>query len=103
MLCIICFPIFIHISANVIFKIIIWLLLNILTLRHKNGVYLYGSKTVEVLLKIQWIYVILLSPFVIGYFRGTWSEKGWELLYWKMHSWYGDKRRSRTKTGRYFF
>jgi len=49
-------------------------LLNKLTLRHKNGVYLYGSKNINVLLKIQWVFVILLSFFVIRNFRGTCSS-----------------------------
>jgi len=43
---------------------------------------------------MQWILVVLLSFFVIRYFRvhahlskcwrGTWSEKGWELLLWNV-------------------
>ena len=39
--------------------------IGILTLRHRNVVYLYSSKNVKVILKIQWIFVILLSLFVI--------------------------------------
>jgi len=67
---------------------------NKLTLRHKNRVYLYSSKFLKFLLKIQWIFVILLSHFVIGKFRdtsssveirGTWSEKGWEPLFVNCH------------------
>jgi len=55
-------------------KIIIYLLLNILTLRRKKGVYLYSSKNIKVLLKIQWIFVILLSLFVIRNFTGPCSS-----------------------------
>ena len=33
----------------------------ILTLRHKNAVYRYSYKYLKFLLKIQWIFVILLS------------------------------------------
>ena len=58
---------------NIIFKIIICLLLNILTSRPKNGVYLCSAKHLKVLLKTQWISVILLSLFVIRLFRGTCS------------------------------
>jgi len=36
---------------------------NKLSLRHKSGVYFYSSKNLEVLLKIQWIFAILLSLF----------------------------------------
>jgi len=43
-------------------------------LRHKNGVYLYSSKILKVLLKIQYIFGILLSLSVIGNFRGTCSS-----------------------------
>ena len=63
------------------------LLLNVLTLRHKNGVYLYSSKN---LIKIKWIYIVLLSLFVIRNFRSTCSSvemlkrymvrKGWKPL-----------------------
>jgi len=49
-------------------------MLNILTLRHKNGVYLYSSTNVKVLFKIHWIFVIVLSFFVIINFRGTCSS-----------------------------
>jgi len=42
----------------------------ILTLRHKYGGYLYSSKNTKDLIKIQWIFFILLSFFVIRYFRG---------------------------------
>jgi len=63
-----------------------------LTLWNKNGVYLYSSKNLKVLLKIQWIFVILLSVFVVirslrihthmpKCWRGTWSEKGCEPLF----------------------
>jgi len=41
------------------------------TLRNKHGVYLYSSENVKVLLKIQWIFIILLSLFVTRGFRGT--------------------------------
>ena len=50
------------------------LLLNKLTLRHKSEVYLYSSKNLNVLLKIQWVFVILLSLFVIRNIRGTCSS-----------------------------
>jgi len=46
---------------------------NKLTLRHKNGVYLYDSKILNVVLTIQKIVGILLSLFVIRNFRGTCS------------------------------
>jgi len=46
----------------------------ILTLRHKNAVYLYSSKVLKHLLKIRQIIGILLSLFVIGNFRGTRSS-----------------------------
>ena len=36
-----------------------------LPLRHKNVVYLYSSKNLKVLLKVQWIVLIFLSLFVI--------------------------------------
>jgi len=62
------------IFENLFSKIIICLLLNILTLRHKNGIYLFSYKNTKVLLKIQWIFVILLSFFVIRYFRGACSS-----------------------------
>jgi len=65
-------------------------LLNILTLRHKNGVYLYGFKKLKLILKFQWIFNILLSLFVIRILgvhanlskcgRGTGSGKVWEPL-----------------------
>jgi len=54
----------------------------------------YSCKNIKVLSKMQWILVVLLSFFVIRYFRvhahlskcwrGTWSEKGWELLLWNV-------------------
>jgi len=47
---------------------------NKVPLRHKNGVYLHSSKNQKVLFKIQWIFVILLSLFVIGNFGGTCSS-----------------------------
>jgi len=47
---------------------------NKLTLRHKNGVRLYSSKNLKVLLKIQWMFIILLSFFVITYSKGTCSS-----------------------------
>jgi len=31
-----------------------------LTLRHKNVVYLYNSKNLKIIIKMQWIFVILL-------------------------------------------
>jgi len=72
--------------VNNIFKIIIWLLLNMLPLRHKNVVYLYSSKNLKFLLKVQWIFLIFLSLFVIRIsgvhahlskcWRGTSSENG---------------------------
>jgi len=53
-------------------------------------VYLYSSKNLKVILKVQWIFVILLSLFVISNFKGTCSpvqmltgymvDKGWEPL-----------------------
>jgi len=45
-----------------------------ITLRHKNGVYVYNSKNLKVLIIIQWIFVILLSVFVIRTFRATCSS-----------------------------
>jgi len=60
-----------------------------LTLRHKNGIYLYDSENLKVLLKLRWIFVVLLSLFFttnvrLGIYahqskcwRGTLSEKGW--------------------------
>jgi len=42
-----------------------------LNLRHKNGVHLYSSENMKVLIKFQWIFVILLSFFVIRYFGVT--------------------------------
>jgi len=38
-----------------------------------NGVYLHSSEYLKVLLKIQWIFVIILGLFAIGNFRGTCS------------------------------
>ena len=87
------------ISANIIFKIILCLLWIILTLRHKHGVYLvYSSKNLNVLLKIQWIFVISLNLFVIRNFWGTCSpfevlkryngqRKVWEPLFYSMRNW----------------
>ena len=46
---------------------------NEFTLRHENGVYLHSSKILQVLLKIQQIFVIVLS-LVIRNFRGTCSS-----------------------------
>jgi len=53
-------------------------------LRHQKGIDLYASEDLKILLKIQWIFVILLSLFAIGNFlgyilicwRSPWSEKG---------------------------
>jgi len=50
------------------------LLLNKSTLRHKSEAYLYSSKNLNVLLKIQWVFVILLSLFVIRNIRSTCSS-----------------------------
>jgi len=36
-------------------------LLDVLTLRHKNGVYHYSSKNLKVVKKIQGIFVLILS------------------------------------------
>jgi len=36
-----------------------------------KGVYLYSPKNLKVLLKVQWIFVIFLTFFVIRSFRGT--------------------------------
>ena len=47
---------------------------NKLTLRHKNGVYIWSSKILNILLKIKWIFVILLSLPVIRYLTGTCSS-----------------------------
>jgi len=47
---------------------------NKLTLRHKNGVFLCtSSKNLKVLLKIQWMFVILISLFDLRNVRGTCS------------------------------
>jgi len=43
-------------------------------LRHKNGVYLYSFKSLQILLKIQQIFVILLSLVVIRNFRASCSS-----------------------------
>jgi len=43
-------------------------------LRHKNGINLNLYKNVEVLLKVKWIFVILLSLFVIRNFMGMCSS-----------------------------
>ena len=49
-------------------------MLNVLTLRHKNRIFNYSSKNAKVLLKIQWIFVIVLSLFVIRNFWCTCSS-----------------------------
>jgi len=69
---------------------ILCLLLNILILKHENGVHLYRCKNTKVLLKTQWIFVILDSLFVTRNFRvhtrvskcwrGSCSEKPLEPL-----------------------
>jgi len=45
-----------------------------MTIYFKKGVHLYSSENLKVLLKIQWIFVILLSLFVMRNFRGTCSS-----------------------------
>jgi len=56
-------------------KMIMCSLLSKLSLRHKSEVYPYGSKHPNDLLKIQWVFVILLSLLVIRNFsRGTCSS-----------------------------
>jgi len=45
-----------------------------LILRNKNRVYLHISKNLKVLLKIQWVFVTLISLIVIRNFRSTWSS-----------------------------
>jgi len=62
---------YLYICQRIVFSNIIRLLLNIFTLRYKNGFFIYSSKNIKVLLKIQWIFVILLSLFVIRNFMGT--------------------------------
>ena len=42
--------------------------------KYKNGFYLYSSKNLEVPLKIQSIFVILLSFLILKNFRGTCSS-----------------------------
>jgi len=42
---------------------------NKLTLRYQNGVYLYSSENLEVLIKIKWIFLILFSLLVIRNLR----------------------------------
>jgi len=67
------FPnIYAYISEYYFFKIMC-VFLNILPLRHKSRVHLYCSKNAKVLLKIQWIFVILLSLFV-NRFQGACSS-----------------------------
>jgi len=44
------------------------------TLRHKYGVHLCSSKNLKFLLKLQWMFVILLSLYVIRNFSGTFSS-----------------------------
>jgi len=83
------FYLFIHISVNIILKIRT-LFFKYVTLRHKNGVYFESCKNPQVLLKIQWIRVMLINLSVKRNFRGTcssvqmqkrtWSEKVWEHL-----------------------
>jgi len=55
---------------------IMCLLLNNLTSRHKSEVYPYSSETLNIILKIQWVFVFLLSLFDIRNFRGTHSSVG---------------------------
>jgi len=52
------------------------LLLNNLSSRHKSEVYPYTSETLNIILKIQWVFVFLLSLFDIRNFRGTRSSVG---------------------------
>ena len=47
---------------------------NKFTLTHKNGVHFHSSKSLKVLLKIQWISVIVFNLFVIRKIRGTCSS-----------------------------
>jgi len=60
--------------VNNIFKNHHTLFVNIATWRHENEVYLYSSKNLKILLKVQWVFVSLLSLFVIRNFRGTCSS-----------------------------
>ena len=47
---------------------------NKLTLGHKSGIYLCSSKNPKVMIKNQWIFLILLSLFIRRNFRGTCSS-----------------------------
>ena len=47
---------------------------NKFTLRHKNGVYLYSFKILQILLKIQQVFVILFNFVVIRNFRASCSS-----------------------------
>ena len=61
-------------KMNIIFKNDYVLLLNKLVLRHKSEIYPYSSETLNLLFKIQWVFVILLSLFVMRKVRATCSS-----------------------------
>ena len=56
-----------HYVLNVKYSTVYWLW-------DVNGVYLYSSTNLQVLLKIQWIFFVLLSLSVVRNFKGTCSS-----------------------------